>query len=116
MTNDHTPQALVPVVAPAWVYSTAVPVLKHVAGQQTVPTGSRERILAAAQTLETQATKREGVGDLLFDAYVAGFMQSGEGFNGELHAGREEQAREAIREDFEDWVGDTWDQEGFGDD
>lgn len=101
-----------PVVAPYWVWETAVTVLKHIAKNDTADDALRERSLSAAHVIENRVTDAESVGDTLFDAYVAGFMQSGEGGNAEHpHAHDEDRIREHVRDSFDEWVEGEWDDE-----
>lgn len=59
-------------------------------------------LTGAALEREYPAAERQ---ERLFDAYVAGFMDSAEGWNGEYpFCQNEEEVRDALQERFEDWI------------
>lgn len=106
-----------PVVAPAWVFTTSISVLKFIADKDDAPNDLRRDCSAAARLLEARLYDSDSVGDVLFDAYVAGFMNSHEGGNAEYpHAYDEDQIREEKREEFEQWCAEEWNHDdGEGD-
>ena len=106
--TDDAPD-VIPVVAPRAAVVTLLRTAAVVAQSDGTDDDAREQIHEAANAVALAAAGAEDVGHILEDAFVAGFEQSGEGYNGEYPFAHDtDEIREALAEDFSAWVDDYY--------